>query len=200
MKFLLFSDLHCEEAAAHRLLALCEDADLLVGAGDFGQSRRGIDTCIRILQKVEKPAILVPGNSESAEELRAACRSWTTAHVLHGNGIRLAGYEFFGLGGGVPVTPFGAWSYDFTEEQATALLKECPPGGILVSDSPPKGVLDSSSSGRSIGSTAVRDAIERCKPRLVVCGHVHANGGKSAMVGSTAVVNAGPAGLLWELP
>ena len=42
--------------------------------------------------------------------------------MLHGSAVAIAGVTFFGLGGGVPVTPFGAWSYDFTEEQAANLL------------------------------------------------------------------------------
>jgi Icc-related predicted phosphoesterase len=79
--------------------------------------------------------------------------------------------EFFGLGGGIPVTPFGAWSYDFTEEQAAELLSGCPKGGVLVSHSPPKGAVDVDSRGRSLGSVAVRDAVDRLEPVLVVCAH-----------------------------
>jgi Icc-related predicted phosphoesterase len=106
---------------------------------------------------------------------------------------------FFGLPGGVPVTPFGAWSYDFTEAQAAALLERCPAGCVLVSHSPPKGAADVSSRGQSIGSTAVRDAVLAKRPVLVVCGHVHASAGQRATIGPVPVVNAGPAGVEWEL-
>ena len=40
MRLLLFSDLHADTAAARRLLALAAQADVLVGAGDFGNLRR----------------------------------------------------------------------------------------------------------------------------------------------------------------
>ena len=80
---------------------------------------------------------------------------------------------FFGLGGGVPVTPFGAWSYDLTEEEAGGLLASCPEGCVLVSHSPPKGAVDVSSRGQSLGSVAVRRCVERARPALVVCGHIH---------------------------
>ena len=73
--------------------------------------------CIDVLGEVGKPAVLVAGNNESTEELTEACRDWPEARVLHGSAVAIAGVTFFGLGGGVPVTPFGAWSYDFTEEQ-----------------------------------------------------------------------------------
>jgi Icc-related predicted phosphoesterase len=199
MKLLLFSDLHCDVEAARRLVAMARDVDVLVGAGDFANVRRGVSLCIDVLKTSGKPAVLVPGNGESTEELADACRGWPSAHVLHGSGARVGGIEFFGLGGGVPVTPYGSWSYDFTEEQATALLAGCPAGSVLVSHSPPKGAVDVSSSGKSLGSTAVRDCIERCQPRLVVCGHIHACAGQQAKIGNTVIVNAGPAGIVWKV-
>ena len=88
---------------------------------------------------------------------------------------------------------------DFTEEQATELLKDCPAGCVLVSHSPPKGAVDISSSGRSLGSIAVREVILSRRPKLVVCGHIHASGGQSAVIQSIVVINAGPSGREWTL-
>ena len=51
----------------------------------------------------------------------------------------------------------------------------------------------------SLGSVAVREAIEEKSPRLLVCGHIHESGGKSEFVGKTRIVNAGPRGVLVEL-
>ena len=172
-------------------------ADIVIGAGDFGNLRRQLPVCIDILRAIDKPAVLVAGNNESTEELIDACRNWPSAHVLHGSGITLAGVTFFGLGGGVPVTPFGSWSYDFTEEQAAELLSGCLAGGVLVSHSPPQGAVDVSSRGQSLGSVAVRQTVQRQRPILVVCGHIHACAGQQAMLGGTPVVNAGPQGIDW---
>ena len=44
--------------------------------------------------------------------------------MLHGSAVTIEGVTFFGLGGGVPVAPFGVWSYTFTEEQAADLLQQ----------------------------------------------------------------------------
>jgi Icc-related predicted phosphoesterase len=199
MKLLLFSDLHADVRAAHAVVQQARDVDVVVGAGDFGNVRRHLSDCIEVLRTIEKPAVLVAGNNESSEELSAACRSWRSAQVLHGNGVSIGGVTFFGLGGGVPVTPFGSWSYDFSEAQASALLATCPARCVLVSHSPPKGVVDIASNGRSLGSVAVRDTIVNIQPRLVVCGHIHASAGQRAVVGDTVVINAGPRGVLWEL-
>jgi uncharacterized protein len=199
MKLLLFSDLHCDIAAADRLVEAGRTADVAIGAGDFGQVRRRVGVCIDVLKDLSCPAVVVPGNNESLEELQAACRGWDKVHVLHGNGVTIQGVQFFGLGGGVPVTPFGSWSYDFSEEEASQLLRDFPGGGVLVSHSPPKACLDVDGGGVSRGSTAVRGLILAKHPALVVCGHIHACGGRTEALDGTTVVNAGPTGVLLEL-
>ena len=199
MRLLLFSDLHQDTGAAADLVSRARTADVVVGAGDYSTVHRGLDEIISILQQIEAPSILVPGNNETTDELRRASSKWKSAHVLHGTGVTVDGMTFFGLGGGVPVTPFGSWSYDFTEQEALALLSEFPDKGVLVSHSPPKGVVDVSSDGKNLGSTAVRDTVIAQNPWLVVCGHIHPSAGQQGMLGETTVVNAGPHGFEWEL-
>lgn len=201
MKLLLFSDLHCDVEAAERIVRRASDeaVDVAVGAGDFANLRRGIERTISVLRRLPCPAVLVPGNSESKDELQAACGEWPDAYVLHGTGTNLHGVAFFGLGGAVPVTPFGSWSYDLTEQQAEELLADCPPGCVLVTHSPPRGVVDTPGGGGHLGSETIRAAVARLQPRLVVCGHIHQSGGQCERLGTTAVVNAGPAGVLWNL-
>lgn len=201
MNLLLFSDLHCDAAAARSLARRAAGADVLVGAGDFTNVRkvRELAVCLDVLRAAGRPTVLVAGNNEATDELAAHCRGWPAAHVLHGSAVTLAGVTFFGIGGGIPVTPFGSWSYDFTEDDAAELLAGCPAGCVLVSHSPPKGCVDVSSRGQSIGSTAVRDAVLRVRPRLVVCGHVHGSNGRTGDLDGVPVVNAGPGGVLWEV-
>lgn len=199
MRLLLFSDLHCDMEAARRLVDRSERADMLVGAGDFATCRRNIHKAIDVLQGSHRPAVLVPGNAESVEELADACRGWSAAHVLHGTAATMNGVTFFGLGGAVPTTPFGPWSYDFSERQAEEMLAACPTGCVLVTHAPPKGAVDRSTRGASLGSTAIRAAIEAKQPRLVVCGHIHDSAGRQEFIGDVPVVNAGPSGVEWKL-
>lgn len=200
MNLLLFSDLHCDAGAARALARRAAGVDVLVGAGDFTNVRnvKQLPVCLDILRAAGRPTVLVAGNNESTDELAAYCRGWSAARVLHGSAATVAGVTFYGVGGGIPVTPFGAWSYDFDEDQAAALLAGCPAGCVLVTHSPPKGVVDVSSRGGSIGSTAIRDAILRVRPKLVVCGHVHGSGGQTGHLDGVPVVNAGPGGVEWS--
>ncbi|MBM4076482.1 MAG: serine/threonine protein phosphatase [Planctomycetes bacterium] len=197
MKLLLFSDLHSSTEHARRIVEQSRDCAIVIGAGDFGNVRQGVKEAVESI-RTEKPTILVPGNNESDEELRDACADWPEAHVLHGTGVTVSGISFFGIGGGIPITPFGSWSFDLTEDQANGLLKNCPRQCVLVSHSPPFGILDSTSRGKSVGSVAVRDAILLYPPRLLVCGHVHESGGKSTRVQNTTVINAGPEGMIFD--
>jgi uncharacterized protein len=197
MRLLAFSDLHRDRERAEHLLQLAEDADVVVGAGDFATMRTGLEDTIETLSAISKPAVLVPGNAESDTELWQACASWSSAHVLHGQALELAGAAFFGLGGGVPPTPF-PWSFDLSEDEAAAKLESCPEGAVLVVHSPPKGHVDDAG-GRHLGSKSILAAIERKRPTLVLCGHIHQCWGREATIGTTPVVNVGPDGRFFDI-
>jgi Icc-related predicted phosphoesterase len=199
MKLLLFSDIHTDKNHAQNLVNMSAKADLVIGAGDYGSLRRGINKTIQWLSEINKPTVLVSGNAESYEELKKACSQWPSATVLHGTDVERLGITFFGIGGGIPITPFGSWSYDLTEEEAAALLINCPEDAALTSHSPPEGILDVSSAGKHLGSKSIRQAIEQKSPRLVVCGHIHESGGKRYTFGETTVINAGPRGIFYEI-
>jgi len=172
---------------AERLVQTAEEADVVVGAGD----------------------------AETDVEL------W---QARAGEGDRRA--RFFGLGGGVPALGAGGiqfpWSFDLSEEEAAAELESSRESATLVVHSPPEGHADGVH-GRHLGSEAVLAAIERKRPALAVCGHVHQRWGRhvhqrrgrrvhqrwgrhvhqrwgrEATIGTTPVVNAGPAGRLFDI-
>lgn len=190
MRILAFSDLHLARAAAADIVAASAGADLVIGAGDFCNRREGLDQAMEMLAGISVPCLFVPGNCESAAELRAAAPG--DAQVLHGQGCEIGGLRFFGLGYGVPETPFGDWSCDLSEDEAAALLGTCAAADVLVLHSPPKGVADVTGGGQSVGSTAIRAAIERLEPQLALCGHIHDCWGREGRIGPTRVVNLGP--------
>lgn len=195
MRLLAFSDVHRDGRQAARLAEMAKDADAVVAAGDFASIHRGLEELIDMLVVIETPTVLVPGNNETDDALRAACEGWRTATVLHGEGAEIDGVSFFGLGAGVPTTPW-PWSFDLTEDEATERLAGCPEGGVLVVHSPPKGHVDGD---RSLGSEAILRTIEERQPQLAVCGHIHESAGEESRIGATRVVNAGPKGVYLDL-
>ncbi|MEX0305759.1 MAG: metallophosphoesterase family protein [Ruegeria sp.] len=190
MKVLAFSDLHMARNRAAELVTASSEADLVIGAGDFCNMRQGLDEAMQMLSGISAPLVLVPGNAESADELVEATPEGV--HVLHGSGMTLDGVRLFGLGYGVPLTPFGDWSCDLTEAEAAELLDRCDGADILIAHSPPKGYGDVTSQGASVGSTAVRDAVERIQPDFVFCGHIHDSWGYRGTLGRTQIANLGP--------
>ncbi len=189
MKVLAFSDLHHARARAADLVAASAEADLVIGAGDYCNGRYDLEGAMALLDGIRAPMVLVPGNAESVDELRDAA---PRATVLHGQGVEVEGLRLFGLGYGVPETPFGDWSCDLSEAEAGAMLAAFEGADIFITHSPPKGVVDVTSTGLSVGSTAVRRAIERAAPPLVLCGHIHDCWGQEGHIGASRVVNLGP--------
>ncbi len=190
MKILAFSDLHLARARAADLVAASSEAELVIGAGDFCNMRQGLDDALDLLSGIRAPFVMVPGNAESVEELTNAAPP--EVHILHGTDVEIGGLRLFGLGYGVPVTPFGSWSCDLTEAAAAELLQRCTKADILITHSPPKGVADVTSQGVSVGSEAIRAAIIRVQPQLALCGHIHDSWGTRGRIGTTEVVNLGP--------
>jgi len=141
---------------------------------------------IRELRTIDRRVLLVPGNTETDDALRRACAGWPSAAVLHGEETVVGGVPFFGLGGGIPQTPWD-WSCDLSEEEAERRLTGLPVGAVLLVHSPPKGHVDG-----GLGSAAVLRAIEDKQPRLVLCGHIHECWGQESRVGDVPVRNLGP--------
>lgn len=198
MKLLAFSDLHRDLDQAAKLVAMSDEADVVIGAGDFASVHEGLEDAIGALAAIEKPTVLVPGNNETADALRQAVTGWSAATVLHGEGATVEGVEFYGLGAGVPVTPWD-WSFDHDDETAREMLVPCPEGAALVLHSPPQGHCDTDSGGTHFGSQALLQAIEEKRPRFAVCGHIHESWGCESQIGETPVRNLGPAGTWLEI-
>ncbi|WP_424985344.1 metallophosphoesterase family protein [Microbulbifer sp. S227A] len=190
MKILAFSDLHGARNRAASIVEASAAADLVIGAGDFCNMRKGLNEAMAMLAGIAAPLVLVPGNAESHDELAAAAPDG--AVVLHGQGAEVAGLRLFGLGYGVPETPFGEWSCDLSEARAGDMLADCETADILILHSPPKGIADLTSTGQSVGSDAIHAAIARIQPQLAVCGHIHDSWGRRGSIGTSEVVNLGP--------
>jgi hypothetical protein len=113
--------------------------------------------------------------------------------VLNGEAAAIDDVTFFGLGGGVPVTPWD-WSFDLTEQQAERMLTGLSPGAVLLVHSPSQGHVDG-----GFGSAAVLRAIQQRRPPTLLCGHVYECWGQQSRVGDVPVRNLGRGGAVIDL-
>ncbi|MEM4501003.1 MAG: metallophosphoesterase [Thermofilaceae archaeon] len=195
MRILQVSDIHGRLEAAEKISRKAGEvsADLIVIAGDithFG----GPSSALKILEAISKtglPIFFVSGNCDSPELL-----SWQpeklNAHNLHGRSREFSGYIFAGIGGGSG--KFGTLT-ELEEDEFENVLEGFRGRGdrlILVTHSPPHGTEADYTGAKHIGSIAIRRFIEEVKPLLVCAGHAH-EGRSVTRLGSTLIVNAGPA-------
>ena len=68
-------------------------------------------------------------------------------------------------------------------------MPSVPPVDVIISHGPPYDCGDLCLGGDKPGSKKLREEIERIRPQLVVCGHIHENHGRHGIKG-TAVINA----------
>lgn len=70
---------------------------------------------------------------------------------------------------------------------------------ILLLHGPPFGTTADLINERHVGHKDYRAFIERAKPKLVICGHLHETFGATDMIGATKVVNPGQEGMVIEM-
>jgi hypothetical protein len=130
------SDLHRERRCARALVQRAGHADIVAVVGDLASVHRGLEDMIRELRAIDRRVLLVPRNNETDDALRHACAGWPSAAVLHGQGTVVGGVTFFGLGGGIPETPWD-WSFDLSEAEAERRLTGLPRILEQLSRAPP---------------------------------------------------------------
>lgn len=192
LRILAFSDLHRDIAAAEKIVAASVEADILVGAGDFGTRGEGTLDTLEILREARKPIVLVTGNHDDSNALRDYCADWRFGHFLQGADWSYEGRIFFGLGSEIPRRNDAEWNESMSEEKAGGYLESCRSGSILVTHTPPLGTADLQKDGTHEGSEAILAAIQDKQPVLSLCGHIHFSWGKTGQIGHTPVHNLGP--------
>ncbi len=193
MEILAFSDLHRNKALAREILSQSHGYDAVVGAGDFATFGQGLNDTLDILKKITVPVIIVPGNHENPSDLHEANADHDRLIILHGNCIEINGISFFGLGGEIPRVMKEEWNHYCDERQAAEHLARCPDRAVVITHTPPfETNSDLTAEGAHTGSKAVRQAIERTNPVLVLCGHIHHAWGAADTINKTPVHNLGP--------
>jgi putative phosphoesterase len=197
MRLLAFSDIHGSYHKVDEILVKESVFDAVIIAGDLttvGSTREAEEAILRF-QLHSKPIFAVAGNMDLPEIENSLTRLGVS---INARGLTCEQVGLFGVSAS-PFTPMKT-PYEISEEEierrtesgwkdiASARWK------IFVPHAPPHDTkLDRVMTGMHVGSTAVRKAIVKYQPDLVVCGHIHEARGVDT-IGKTTIVNCGPAG------
>jgi predicted phosphodiesterase len=182
MRLVLISDTH----QRHDDLVV-PDGDVLVHAGDFcTRGREGevvrFNTWLGVQPHRHK--IVIAGNHDFLFEREpATARSLLThATYLEDTGVTLDGVRFWGS----PWQPrFFDWAFNLDRGAPLRAKWELIPAAVdvLIVHGPPRNVLDRTWRGEAVGCDDLRLAVERVRPKLFVCGHIHEARGEAELSG-----------------
>jgi uncharacterized protein len=192
MKIIGISDIHGDIAAIKKIRDEIISADLILIAGDithFGTSADAEKIISEILQ-LNKNIMAVPGN---CDDKSVAVYLDSTGISADRKAITMHSFNLTVLGmGGSVTTPVRTPNTCPEEEYRMFLEKsEIIPDILLIHQPPYNTAADMVMGIKHVGSPAVRSFIDRIKPSLCLCGHIHESSG-SALYGRTLVVNPGP--------
>jgi Icc-related predicted phosphoesterase len=198
LRVLATADFHGNAEAFHKTSqkARAVSADLVIVCGDvthFGLLQQARDL-LSHLQDIEMPTFFVPGNCDLpilADEKMGNVES------IHGRCRVIGDFNFIGVGGSPP-SPFNT-PFELNEVEIASVLEKAYTScqiqlrTIVVSHSPPRDTkVDIAFTGEHVGSQTVREFIQRKRPELLLCGHIHEAKGMDR-IGETLIVNLGPA-------
>ena len=198
MKLLAFTDIHADMNLLRKLVKRAQknDIDVVVCAGDFSIFENHAGAVLKEMNKMGKPIVIIPGNHETPQRLEHWCNHHKNFKFVHKGMWRFEEFVFVGWG-------TDGFSLRNTEMRKTArewqkqLKKDDKI--VMVTHQPPHGTKLDDLDGQHVGNIDIRNAIERIKPKLYICGHLHENAGKMAKLGVTTMVNPGWAGKVIEI-
>ena len=152
------------------------DPDVVVTLGDLEPD------WLDELARFDVPVLGVYGNHDDGRYLEA--RNTTDVHLRTAT---VGGVTFTGFEGCVRYKRDAPLQYD--QRQASRLARRLPAADVLLAHSPPKGIHDEDDDRAHEGFVALRDYLERHRPRLMLHGHTPAPPRGATRVGPTMVVH-----------
>lgn len=173
------------------------DGDILLHAGDttYRGSEMEVYKFLKWFSSLpHKHKIFVAGNHDwlfqtEPEKAAMLLSQFPNITYLEDSMVEVEGLKIWGA-------PWQPWFYDWAFNLGRgAEIKEkwdlIPDGtDVLITHGPPYGFGDKVPSGELVGCVDLRDTIERVKPKLHVCGHIHLGHGLYNTPEGVIVANA----------
>ena len=159
--------------------------DVVLLAGDTLGRRRPLAT-LAPLNRLGLPVLMIRGNSDG-RRLPQWVRPYPHLRCLHLDDERVGAVRIVGLGGTLPL-PFHSRLGISETTVVSAATRLLDTRSVLLVHPPPFGIRDRVWGKLHAGSRSVRRLVDRCRPAVVVCGHIHEQAGIDVVDG-TWVVN-----------
>ncbi len=203
MRILAASDIHGDLNAVENLAkkAKKEKIDLIILAGDLSIFGNGLEGLLKPFKDADKKVAIIPGNHDSEADIFMLKKRYPdTLYDLHDYSFKIGDIGFFGCG----LANIGPneLSEDEIRERIQSsynYIKSAKRKVMVVHVPPYNTKLDKIGKNMKIGSTAVREMVEKIKPETCICGHVHETFGLEDKLGNTRVINVGPKGKIIEV-
>ncbi len=195
LRILAAGDLHGDQRLAEKLAkkAEKEKVDLVVICGDITQFDQSTENMMKPFVERNEKVIIIPGNHESVATADFLAEFYGVTN-LHGYSIQAGDVGLFGCGGA------NIGVAQMSEDEIYNLIKK---GFEKVKDLKKKilvtHVHPSDSKMEKFtqffpGSKGVKKAIDKLKPDILLCSHVHEAEGIEEKIGKTKVINVGKKG------
>lgn len=201
LKILAVGDLHGDSRQASKLAekAKKEKVDIVILSGDLTFAEQSVDYLVGPFAKRKLDVLIIPGNHETLATANFLEKLYApNVKNLHGKGFRLQniGHNIgiFGAGGA------NIGLFQMSEPEIYSTLKKGfekikdAQKKIMITHVHPADSLMSKLSTLVPGSEGVRKAIEKFKPDIAICSHVHEAEGIEEKIGKTKVINVGKKG------
>lgn len=200
LRILASGDIHGDVSLAKKLAerAEKENVDLVVLCGDLTYAESSTAGIIGPFVKKNKKVILIPGNHETVATADFLAELYGATN-LHGYSIIYKGVGLFGCGGA------NIGNFQLTEDEIYDLIRKGyhrikdVKKKIMVTHVHPSGSLMERFTQVFPGSDGVRKAIDRFKPDILLCSHVHEAEGIEEVIGKTKVMSVGKRGKIIDI-
>ncbi len=200
LKILAAGDIHGDVDLAKKLAerAKKEHVDLVVLCGDITYGDQSTENLIGPFKKLHEKVLIIPGNHEPVATTDFLAELYSVKNI-HGYSVRYKDVGIFGAGSA------NIGLFQLNEKELYDLLKKgfdrikYLKKKIMVTHVHPSGTKMEKFTKFFPGSTGVKRAIEKLKPDLILCSHVHEAEGIEEKIGGTKVINVGRRGKIIEI-
>jgi Icc-related predicted phosphoesterase len=197
MKILAISDTHGDSDLVKKIaeMAQKEKVDAILHAGDLTWFDEPQDGIVGPLAK-NNPLLMIHGNHEPHSTIKHFENIYPLAKSIHKKSHTIKDVGFFGSG-------TTDWGYIEDSEEVFEELKKAHSEikhlkkKVMITHGPPTGSAIELMGFP--GSYGVRKAIQKFKPDIVICGHIHEGGGLIENIDGTKVINAAFSPTIFEI-